>query len=399
MSLNIPNASVVHGGPSRNISAIYHMEEEKFFTQEVIVASTPKVKEPEEYYKFYRKGVEQKNTKRSSMNMDERFRFESGTIHLRSVLPEKGTEASYAESDFNSVIPIKPNSCQLKPKSDLKSVGELTRKYFDCERVSVDVDDSLATEKVGKVSKLLQNRVHESFMKEFWALQYHYPKDHFKKVGDGIKKPAPCMRDFEPSSEDIVNRRKRTKILAVPKYIVQKKEKSQFKLPAVESTNQLTKSSSNQKSIYGLLPQPEHSIVEIKTIESLALSVNLDTKPYVGSAGKRALISQLGLTETEKMYSDKADLQSPNESSTPKSRRKERTHKDIAADLHREFQILAKSNKTSICYSSFHKELFNELPKCLRGHLEEVVTILKKPMYERRKVDVACLKACLHPLK
>ncbi|KAJ3298269.1 hypothetical protein HDU79_011556 [Rhizoclosmatium sp. JEL0117] len=398
MSLQIPTSGLkeptLRG--ARHHSAIYHIEAEKE-QAEALKVQPVKVEAPvvQDYYKFYRKGIERVE-KKTNQNENQ---LEPGTIHIRNVFSEKGTEADYSETDFSPTRLSTITKTNSKSSADLTAISELTKKYFDCQKILVDVDDSLAHENATKVSKLLQQRVHESFMKEFWALQYHYPKGRFKRVGDGIKKPPPSVNDFEPTLEMITARRKRTTVLAVPKHV----ETPVVKLPAVvepirrKKPVSPRKSLKSAKSIYNLLPQSENGIIDVKAMSKLTTSVNLNDKPFVGSAGKRALIPMIGLQRASVWYSEKSHKAQNAEVSTPKSR--ERSRKEIDADLHQEFQNQARNRMRIITNSVYQRELFSELPKCIRNHLDDVIAILKKPPHERKKIDIAMLKVYVKPLK
>ncbi|KAJ3070364.1 hypothetical protein HDU98_006609 [Podochytrium sp. JEL0797] len=324
-------------------ASIHHPAQQEVQTtdiEDLVLLAQPPMENNSTSYKFYRKG-HQLTTKKPP-EPDPLFSKGPGTIHLKNLGSETATEASYSESDFKPPDELEkfnqPATAGSKnPTMCTQAIHDLTQKYFSIQRVDVENDASLANHKVGKVSQMLQDRVHENFMKEFWSLHYGIPKSRLARVGNGISKPPPSTRDFDPSPEVIKIRRKRTNLLAHPKPDVA------VKLPPVLGAKS-EQGAARRKSVKSLSSSVHHHNAEdqSKMIDNLGLAVNLTERLFVGSAGKRALVKLIGLETTEKLYSDQkrvpdtSSLTSEKPKSMGDSSPNERTYKDVEAGLQRD---------------------------------------------------------------
>ncbi|KAI8616719.1 hypothetical protein BC830DRAFT_172629 [Chytriomyces sp. MP71] len=157
--------------------------------------------------------------------------------------------------------------------------------------------------------------------------------------------------------------------------------------------------------------------VSPEILNRLGLGVNLQLKPAVGSAGKRALLPFLGVRKTEENYissktnTSKSSLKGDrglqfseslhSKNSKPKSKASS-TDITISDKLHHEFQKaarnVAKSRESRQLSVDYTFPLFDEVPACLLESLEQVVSILKKKPLERKIDEIAVLRKSLMPL-
>ncbi|KAJ3021333.1 UNVERIFIED_CONTAM: hypothetical protein HDU68_009679 [Siphonaria sp. JEL0065] len=233
-----------------------------------------------------------------------------------------------SERDFELPDEIDLRRTSWKPpKFDAQALQQLTSKYFDDEKkVVVEFPMEGVAEFEGnpkKLSKILKKRVHEAFMADFWALQYHYPKENHPKPGNGITRPPPSAKLFKLTPSDALELSKRTKVLAKPKYspngprVNSRPNTSPEEgatgtelFPPVRST------SAKPAGIGRRNPATAAEAVQSSTrfLESLGHSVKLD-KLRIGSAGKRALESKIGRRAIRELF-DIRSLEEPGNETT-----------------------------------------------------------------------------------